>query len=104
MKTLTISKADFDEILYPLIALDPVSDRSALRICLNVLGKLEAKAKLGPETNGTPRLWVLKEETTDLELEDAEAEFVVARLEAGIPRLAATRARAIEPMLTALAG
>lgn len=101
MKTLTVSKADYDEILYPLVALKASEDDATLRLAFRVLDKLEDVGE--PHENpGGPSMYRLSDLSATFELEEDEAKFVATRLRAGIPQLATTRARAIVPMLDAL--
>lgn len=115
MKTLTVTKADYDEIVYPLVALDAVKEPAKLRVALGVLEKLEAAGERqdkGPtkcphcsgvvEAAKAVAMYRLNDLSADFEFEDAEAEFVAERLKAGIPRLAASRARTIPGLLDML--
>jgi hypothetical protein len=113
MKTVVVTKMQYDEILYPAIATQSVGETVAeLRMCDAVLNKLEAHGKRdkpldkslwapGAES-GPPPLFKLQDITVELEFEDAEADFVIAKLITLLPNTQGRLVRAALPIIDAL--
>jgi len=105
MKKLSISKGDFDVILYPLVATTPCDGPSELGKVIRILEQLEARSTpvTDPDVDdavGVPTLYELTDERAVFRFEDDLAVIVANRIEGGIKMLAPMRARVI-PGLTA---
>ena len=107
MKKVTMGREVFNDLVYPAIALSlHNADLSELRLCDKVLTKMEAKAKLLPteklpktEPGGPPKmkpLYGLEKEKDTFEFEDHEAEYIVKKLTALLPKI---HGRVLRPLL-----
>ena len=113
MKKVTIIKPDFDDLVYPAIALAVHGETVAeLRMCDTVLKKLEAYASRGKpqdrstfepgQTKAAPALFELRGVSAEFDFEDAEAEYVAEKLLGLLPQIQGRRARALLPIVEAL--
>ena len=113
MKKITITRKVFDDLVYPAVALSlHGEDMAELRICDKVLTKMEAKAKLLPPEKlpkaepGDPPppkmapLYGLKKDKDTFEFEDHEAEYLVGKLTALLPKI---HGRILRPLLPIIA-
>lgn len=108
MKSLSIAKADFDDILYPLIATIPAKGgASELKTVIKILEKLEARSEPASDPTlddvvGAPALFKLTDDRAKFRFEDAEATIVAERLEQGSKTLSPIRARVIPALIDQL--
>ena len=112
MKKVEIFKPEFDDLVYPAVALALHSeDIAQLRINDRVLTKLEAK---GVENSIPPTeeeskvvgklipLFVLKGKKATFEFEDTEAAYLVEKLKGLLPKVHGRVLRPLLPIFTAL--
>lgn len=99
MKTVVISAEAFDSIVYLACATTPAKDIADLRVTSKVLDKLEEKAIKTPELG-----FKMVEPSEAFEFEDAEAAFVLQRIEDTIPQLQAWAAVKVLPVIDQLQG
>jgi len=102
MVRLTVTKPDFDELVYPAVALVRAADVATLRLMLSVLCELEEAAEPVPPRPGEVRMYQLRSEEYTFEFEAHVAELVARALEDAVPMVAASRARAIPALLAQL--
>jgi hypothetical protein len=89
MKTVTVTADQYEQILYLACATASVENIQELRMTNKVLDKLESVGLKKPQDQG----FKLIDATATLQFEDAEAEYVIARIENVIPNLQAWKAR-----------
>jgi len=104
MKTLKVTKGEYDDFLYPAVAANTAKDLQELRLASRVLDILESKGVHPGRVNGKPveTGFKLKVDEAVFELEDHQAELVAGRLEACIPNMQAWRAREVLPLIDQL--
>ena len=115
MKKVTMGREVFNDLVYPAIALSlHDEDLRELRLCDKVLTKMEAKAKLLPAEKlpklepGDPPppkmkpLYGLNKEKDTFEFEDHEAEYVVKKLTALLPKIFGRVLRPLLPIIAEL--
>jgi len=104
VRTVTLTKTEYNEIVYPLVALLPSQSDAELRVAIAVLNKLEAVGAPNAESGTNPPLFVLMDDEAELRFEDAEAEHITRRLTEGMKRLQTFKARAIPDLKRRLSG
>lgn len=99
MKTLKVTKLEYDEFLYPAVASAQDPDYKSAKLTEKVLAILE-KDQIAPKlnSNGLPsdgrQPWFrLTAPSAEFQLEDAHAEHILKSLEAALPTLQRWRAR-----------
>ena len=112
MKTITMSAANYTEIVYPSVSGDSSDNVKELCCAMAVLDKLEAQGVEFTETVRHPETGremtatsykPKKGDSIKIDLEDAEVTYLHDRLVATLPRLQVTRSRHLLPLLEALA-
>lgn len=106
MRQLIVDKEQYDDFLYPAVAVKQPPSILELRLQMKVLDKLEAvgtpteKTKEGSPSRMTG--YVLSADTVTFDFEDNEADLVVRCLEAQIPQLMGFRSRHLVPLIEQL--
>ena len=109
MKEVTINAEQYEQVVYMAVATTPSDDMKQLRLASKVLDKLEAAGVRKPgdkilcpncrvditQLTGSKGGFKLMAEQETFEFEDAEAEFVVKRIETTIPKLQTWAARSV---------
>lgn len=102
MKTLRITKRDYDDLVYPAVAANTAKDIQELRIASKVLDKLEQHGRPAKMEAGRPAAYRAESPALELELEDREAELVAVRLVQLAGRLQDWQAREVLPLVDML--
>ena len=113
MKTVTLTKPQYDDIVYPAVALHSPGDTIALlRICDAVMTKLEDAGQRGRILDKSqwgigvdkapPPLYKLNGIAHDFEFENAEAEWLVQKLIDLLPTTQGRLMRDALPIIDAL--
>ena len=106
MKKLLVTRLQYDEFLYPIVAAAPSENTKEAFLTDKVLVVLEAVG-IAPKMkdDGTPvgHPWFrLKNDEVEFELEDAHADLILKKMEAAIPTLQTWRVRQMLPLITQL--
>lgn len=102
MKTLRLSKPDYDDLVYPAMAANTAQDLQELRIAAKVLDKLEQHGEAAKREAGRLAAYRAKSPALEIKLEDREAELVAQRLEEIAKRLQDWQAREVLPLIDQL--
>ena len=112
MKTVKIRKDDYDDFVYPAVALDLPKSVKDLRMADKVLAKLETVGVQGEpkETKDqqsgemiTPvPFYTMEGVAAEVDFEDAEATYLHGILAQAVTRIQTRRSRGILPILDAL--
>ena len=110
MRIVTITKSDYDEVVYGAISSDSPNNMKDLRIADAVLVQLEEHGtpkdeKITDSLTGQTvevELWKMNEMSVELNLEDAHADYMHTRLLAVFPQLPVRRTRHLIPLMEAL--
>lgn len=105
MRSVTISKEDFDQIVYPAVSQVPMSQvysepstqQNLRRVLWKLLDKLEKPAKAVSDDAMT--LYVLDSDSCQFDLDDREADVLLAYLRTISASIAPARARRLEPLM-----
>lgn len=104
MRTLKLSKRDYDDFVYPACAANTAKDLQELRIVCRILDKLEEHGRPSRQEAGRDAVYVATSPAMQIEFEDAQAEIVASRLEQLAKRLQDWQGREIVPLIDQLRG
>jgi len=116
MKTITVTRADYNDLVYPVVAVCTHDDVASLRIADKILTKLEeagkpdpvparkevCKACGAPPLQAAPPLYKMEGISAEFELEDAEATFLHEKLTELTKTITGNRMRTVLPVIAAL--
>lgn len=109
MKELTVSKVEFDDFVYPAIAAARDANIKELRLSNDILNKLEKQSEKESLKDrcpmcGNPAVFAYKliEIEAIFNLENAEADHLLGRLQQMIPNIQSWRAREMLPIINQL--
>lgn len=106
MKKLLVTRLQYDEFLYPIVAASHSENTKEAFLTDKVLTVLEAVGKppvLNPDGLPEGHPWFkLNTDEVEFELEDAHAELILKKLEAAVPTLQVWRIRQMLPLVTQL--
>lgn len=109
MRKVTLSKRDYDDVVYAAVATDSPDTIKALTVCDDVLKKLESvgeeQAETGPDGMGgisEVDTFKMTELAANIEFENAEADYLHDRLITVLKQLQARRTRHLLPLIEAL--
>lgn len=96
MPIITVTRDDYDEILYPALAERPPASDEELELADAVISKLEAVGTPDTDEEGEPvGGYVLVEDQADVDLTDEEAAVVYRRLQGELRRHEPRRLRSL---------
>lgn len=107
MRQLNVVRSDFDDFLYPAVAVWTPKDTPELRVQSRILDKLEAEAvPKVKDANGQPSTtdigYSLKEDGCVFAFETDESALIVKCLERQVQALIGVRGRRLLPMIDQL--
>ena len=110
MKKLKVNAAEFENLLYPAMAISVTENAEDMRTTIKILDKLEKKGELQPRdktgvmADPTKAMCILNGGAigANFSFEDAEAKYLVDRLVDHMKKIQAWQGRDIIPMIDQL--
>lgn len=102
MKTVSITKRDYDEVVYPCVACFQAENTARLRLADRLLTKLEEGCARDPKDRTGWPMYVMQRPMQEFELEEDEAALLLERIVSAVKEVDARRTRALLPVISAL--